>query len=170
LSPIQPTSACLCDTLPDFAVIPMGFDDLDIRVFATLDRLRDHGGDPWWLYLSRCSACRQHWMVAQEERVYDDYFLKRLDAETATGIVDKGIWPADFLTYEQVLTLGRTMSTPPRFHDAFAYSLQFTVEDLRKARPAITANEIAYLLGLTDRHARLLFWKVRLFGAAKLPN
>ena len=170
MSPSQPIHACLCPGLADLAVVPMGFDDLDVRVFATLERVREHGGDPWWLYLSRCSACSQYWLVAQEERIYDDYFLKRLDAEAGDAILDGGDWPVDFLTYERVLALGRAMSSPPRFLDAFAHSLQWTVEDLRKARPGITSKEIAYLLGLTDRHAWQLCWKVCLFGIASLPR
>jgi hypothetical protein len=170
LLPIQTTDTCLCPTLPDLAVTPMRVDGVYVQVFATLERVRDHGGDQWWLYLSRCAACGQHWMVAQEERIYDTFFLKRLSPAAATSIVTNDVWPGDFLSYEQVILLGREKSTPPRFLDAFAYSLQFTVEDLRMARPDITWREIAYLLGLTPGHAWRLYWKVRLFGVARLPT
>jgi hypothetical protein len=156
--------------LDDLAVVPMGGDDLDERVFATLDPILDHGQDLWWLYLSLCHGCRQHWLVAQESRIYDIFFLKRVAPETAEAIIESGKWPDDFSTYERVLTLGRTLCTPPRFLDPFAYSLQWTIEDLRKERPGITPREIAYLLGISQVNAWILFWKVRLLGASNLPG
>ncbi len=143
----QPTAPCHCATLPDLAVLPMESDGLYERVFATLETVREHGGDAWWLYLSRCDACGQHWMVAQEERIYDDFFLHRIDAAGAAAIVT-GWWPPEFLTYEAVLAIGRRLSKPCRFFDPLAHSLVGTVQDLRKARPAITAEEMASLLGI----------------------
>lgn len=52
-----PMEDCCCHSLADLAVVPMGGDGLDERVFATLEKICDHGGDLWWLYLSKCSAC-----------------------------------------------------------------------------------------------------------------
>lgn len=143
--------ACHCQSLDDLAAVPMGFDGFDEAVFATLDVVRRHGPDLWWLYLSLCSACGQHWLVAQDERIYDQYFLKRLDPATTNAVTASGTWPDDFITYERVLALGRAMCVPPRFFDPLAYSLQWTVEDLRKERPAISPGEIAHLLGSQQR-------------------
>jgi hypothetical protein len=127
----------------------MGGEGLDERVFATFDRVRDHGGVQWWLYLSRCGVCSAYWMVAQEERIYDDYFLRRLSAEETAAILTTGDWPADFLTYEQVLMLGRERSRPCVFFERFSPALVDTIADLRRERPAITAAEIAHLLGIS---------------------
>ena len=167
-APNAPAVVCQCHVLDDLAVVPMGGDGLDDRVFATLDQILDHGQDLWWLYLSRCHGCGQHWLVAQEDRIYDIFFLKRVTPETAEAIIALGEWPDDFSTFERVLTLGRTLSTPPRFLDPFAYSLQWTIEDLRKERPGIMPREIAYLLGISRWSAQILFWKVKLFGASNL--
>jgi hypothetical protein len=134
----------------------MGGDGLDNRVFATLDTVCDHGGDQWWLYLSRCSLCGQAWMVAQEERIFDDYFLRRLDAEAAHRITDEASWPAEFLTYEAVLTIGRKMSQPCIFLHKQCWSLVSTAQDLRKERSDISVDEIAYLLGLMPSEAARL--------------
>lgn len=161
-------AACLCSTLPDLAVVPMGGEGLDEKVFATVELVWSHGGTQWWLYLARCTACGQDWMVAQESRIHDNHYLKRIDAATARAILESGDWPEDFLTFERVLTLGRTMGERWEWADPFAHGLQFSVEDLRKERPSITAREIGWLLGLSDRHARMVYWKVRLFGADKL--
>jgi hypothetical protein len=87
----------------------MGGDGFDERVFRTLERAREHGGDQWWLYMSKCSACAQEWLVAQDERIYDNFYLKRLDPTEAQGIAQENRWPDDFITYERVLTLGRTL-------------------------------------------------------------
>jgi hypothetical protein len=144
---LRPPLKCECITLPDLAVVPMGFDGLDARVFATLNRVRDHGGRQWWLYLSKCTSCGQNWMVAQEERIFDDYFLRRLSVAAADQIATDRRWPADFMTYERVLTLGHALSRPCTFADPLAGSLVWTAKDLREERPGITVEEIARLLG-----------------------
>ena len=148
-------AACLCASLPDLAVVPMGGDGLDERVFATLQTVYDHGGR-WWLYLSKCDVCGQHWMVAQEERIFDDYFLRRLDGATAAKIADEKRWPAEFLTYDAVLKVGREMSKPCVFLEPLASSLVWTAEDLRRERPDISVEQIAYLIGVTPEHAARL--------------
>lgn len=140
---------CECSALPDLAVVPMGGDDLDVRVFATLERVREHGGPQWWLYLSNCKSCGQNWLVAQEERIFDDYFLKRLTVAEADEIVADARWPQEFCTYERVLTVGHSLSYPCRFFDPLAASLVWTAQDLRRERPAITSSEIAQLIGST---------------------
>jgi len=154
---LTPIKSCECLSLRDLAVVPMGGDGLDERVFATVRRVCDHGGQQWWLYLAKCASCGQYWMVAQEERIFDDYFLRRLDSIIAIKIVTSREWPSEFLTYELVLTVGRKLSQPCRFMDALAPSLVWTAADLRKERPDISVEEIAYLMGITPAHAvRLL--------------
>ncbi|WP_404339020.1 hypothetical protein AB2M62_07555 [Sphingomonas sp. MMS12-HWE2-04] len=91
--------SCLCASLPDLAVVPMGGAGFDERVLATIESLCDHGGAQWWLHLARCSACGQHWMIAQEERIYDEHFLKRLSPTEVDAIQADRRWPEDFLTY-----------------------------------------------------------------------
>lgn len=146
---------CKCASIRDLAAIPMGGDGLDERVFATMEKVRDHGGDPWWLYLSKCSECGQHWMIAQEERIFDEYFLRRVSNEAAEGILAH-TWPDEFITYERVLNIGHTFATPCIFFDTMAGSLIWSAEDLRKARPEITVDEIARLLGVTPENAKRL--------------
>lgn len=144
----MPGPACLCAALPDLAVVRMGWDGMDERVFATLEPVCDHGGDLWWLYLSRCSACGQNWMIAQEERIYDDYYLRRVDAATAREITSEQQWPDEFITYERVLKIGRTLSSPYTYLDSLSPALIDTARELRKARPDINVLEIAHLLGI----------------------
>jgi hypothetical protein len=142
------TTDCCCKSLPDLAVVPMGGDGLDERVFATLDRIKEHGGDQWWLYVSACLKCSQNWMIAQDERIYDNYYLRRLAPSVYRGIVEQDQWPDEFLTYEGVLRLGRTMSKPWTFLDSRSPALVYTAEDLRRERPDISIDEIAYLLAI----------------------
>jgi hypothetical protein len=125
----------------------MGGDGLDERVFATLEEVHKHGGEQWWLYASTCQVCGQSWMIAQDERVHDNFYLKRLTREGLRLLLD-GHWSDDFLTYEQVLRLGVEAGRTCRFLDPLDSSLVWTVEDLRRQRPAITADEIAYLLAV----------------------
>jgi len=149
--------ACLCAFMPDLAVVPMGGDGLDEQVFASLEIVRDHGGALWWLYLSRCSACGQDWMVAQEERIYDDYYLRRLDREAAERIVAAGEWPDAFITYERVLKIGRSLSRLFTYLDPLSPALIDTARDLREARPDISILEISHLLGIPPGCAAQLF-------------
>jgi hypothetical protein len=156
----QPTQ-CHCATLSNLAAVPMGGDGLDERVFATVEHIHDHGGSQWWLHLSRCSACGQNWMIAQEERIFDEYFLRRV-SEAEAGAILAGRWPDDFMTYERVLEIGHTFATPCVFFNSLADSLIWSANDLRRERPEITADEVARLLGVTTKNAeRLLKAKVR---------
>jgi hypothetical protein len=153
---LRPPLTCECMTLSDTAVVPMGGDGLDNRFFATIEQVRPYGRDLWWLRLSRCRVCGQNWMIAQEERIYDDHFLKRLNVDEARSIVDNDSWPDDFLTYEKVLKLGRQVSKACHFFDPMAHSLIDTVRDLIRKRPNITVTEIADLLGIEVEHAKTL--------------
>jgi hypothetical protein len=150
---------CCCSVLPDLAVVPMGMDGLDERVLASLERIVEHGGDQWWLYVSRCDKCSQSWMIAQDERIYDNYYLRRLAPSVCQAIVEHAHWPGEFLTYEQVLRLGRTLSKPWTFLDPRSPGLVWTAEDLRRERPNITIDEIADLLAISVADAGRLLQK-----------
>ena len=146
---------CECATLGDFAVVRMGDPEgLDERVFATLQQVINHGGTQWWLYASACSACGQNWMIAQEERIHDNYYLKRLTPEERSAILEQGSWPADFLQFEDVIRLGPAHKQVCRFFDTD--DLTCTVKELIEARENISASELAYLLCLSESEARRL--------------
>ena len=130
--------------------------DGDERIVGTLERTRDHGGDLWWLHLSKCSACGQDWLVAQDERIYDNFYLKRIKPTEARSISDDDRWPDDFITYERVLRLGRTLAKPWSFLDPLDPALVLTAADLVKERPDITVEEIAYLLAIEPKAAARL--------------
>jgi len=134
----------------------MGGDGLDEKLLATLESVKKHGGVQWWLYLGRCRVCRQDWLVAQEERIYDEHFLQRLNPHEAERVIVQGIWPDTFISYERVLRIGQSLTNPCRFLDPRAVSLISTVEDLRKERPEISAAEIADLLGIGVNHSTKL--------------
>lgn len=149
-------SQCECNALRSVDVIPMGCDGRDERFFATVDRLVDHGGRQWWLYLSRCNSCEQHWLVAQEERIYDDFFIQRLNREEAEAILTNGHWPSSFQTYEDVLATGMQLSRACVFFDSMAGSLVWTVEDLLEESPNMGDPRIAELLGTNTEHVQRL--------------
>ena len=157
----EASSPCCCASLPDLAAVPMGGAGLDERVFATVESVVDHGGDAWWLHLSKCCACGQHWMIAQEERIFDEHFLRRLTVDEARRITVEHEWPIEFISYERVLKTGRALDIRPCiFLEKLAPSLVWTAEDLLKERPNISVDEIALLLGVTEGQAK------RLMGAA----
>jgi hypothetical protein len=156
---------CECPSIGDLAAIPMGGDFYFERVFETLDRVLEYGSEKWWLYISNCSVCDTVWLVAQEERIYDEFFLKRIGQEELAA-AKSGSWPAQFQSYEDVLSLGRKLSNPPRFLDPMAASLEWTVEDPLKERPSISTEEIAGLLGLSNGHAAKLVKLVKTAKAA----
>lgn len=135
----------------------MGGDGLDERVFATVENVVDHGGEAWWLHLSQCRACGQNWMIAQEERIFDEHFLRRLTVDESNRISVNAEWPVEFITYERVLMTGHALRIRPcTFLDRLSPSLVWTVEDLRTERPDISVEEIALLLGVTATQAKRL--------------
>jgi hypothetical protein len=135
----------------------MGGDGLDKRVFTTVETVVNHGGHAWWLRLSQCSACGQHWMIAQEERIFDEHFLRRLTAIEANRVSIDADWPDEFLSYERVLKTGHALRIRPCiFLERLSPSLVWTAEDLRKERPDISEEEIALLLGVTATQAKRL--------------
>ena len=135
----------------------MGGDGLDERVFATVENVVDHGGHAWWLHLSRCRACGQHWMIAQEERIFDEHFLRRLTVDEANRIFAIAEWPVEFLSYERVLRTGHALRIRPCiFLARLSPSLVWTAKDLRKERLDISTEEIALLLGVTATQAKRL--------------
>lgn len=153
----EASNPCYCASLPDLAAVPMGGEGLDERVFATIDNLVDHAGDAWWLHLSQCRACGQHWMIAQEERIFDEHFLRRLSVEDATRISVAAEWPVEFLSYERVLRTGHALGVSPCvFLDRLSPSLLWATEDLQKERPEIAVEEVALLLGVTATQAKRL--------------
>jgi hypothetical protein len=147
-------SECLCHTLANLDMIPMGYEGLDQQFFATVESLKHYGEKRWWLHLCKCQKCSQDWLVAEESRIYDDHYIKRLSQSEADIITAQDIWPDDFSTYEQVLEIGSKLSRPYHFDEVYAPSLLYTTEDLRLARPNITNGEIANLLGITVEHVK----------------
>lgn len=147
--------SCECSTLGDFAVVGMGDSEgRDERIFSSLVEVVKHGGGAWWLYASRCSACGQDWMIAQEERIHDNFYLKRLASADMKMIEELGEWPPDFLKFEDVIKLGPDHKQVARFFDP--NDLTDTVKELMEARSDISAGEIAYLLVLSEREATRL--------------
>lgn len=155
---MAPDQTCLCSGLPDETHIPMGCDDLDLQFFATVKEVKVHGGSQWWLYSAKCDSCGQNWLVAQEERIFDEYFLIKLCLQDAELIVNGNIWPKPFQTYADVLRRGHKAGLYCGvFFDDLAASLVWSVEDLRGERPDISVQEMADLLGIdTDQAQRVI--------------
>lgn len=149
---------CYCSELADIAIIGMGdAEGRDGQFFETLDLVRNYGDEKWWLYASTCRVCGQNWMIAQEERIHDNYCLKRIDRETLSEIVEHSRWPDDFLTYEQILRLGREAGYVAAFLDPKSLALIETAQDLRRARPEMSIEDVAYALAIPTKQAERLF-------------
>ena len=152
---LTPLRRCECPTIRNLSAVPMGGDFYFEKVFEPLEEVVSYGPDKWWLYISRCKVCDTNWLVAQDERIYDDFFMRRLaDAEVERA--KTGQWPKQFQSYEDVLSVGRAISDPPRFFDPMAASLVWTVEDLLHERQGIKTQEVAHVLGISDKHAERL--------------
>ena len=160
-------AACACSALGDFAVVGMGDSEgRDKRILATLEPMFDHGGEQWWLYTSRCSVCETDWMIAQEERIHDNYYLRRLSATDMQAILENGQWPSEFLRFEDVIKLGPDNNQVARFFNP--NDLTDTVKELIEARAGIAASEIAYLLCLSESEAARLIERAKQMSWAQL--
>ena len=147
--------SCQCITLSDLSVADMGRDG--DSVLASIAQRRSRGEPWWWLWCGECTSCGDWWLVGQEERHNDVFCLRRLNDEEVRRLLEKDEWPSYFDAYESLLRLGRDTGRRVRFEDPeHASSLWWTVTDLAKARPGIRVSEIAALLNLDHRLARLL--------------
>jgi hypothetical protein len=96
-------------------------------------------------------------MIAQEERIFDEHFLRRLTVDEANRISAQAEWPVEFLTYERVLKTGHALGIRPCiFLERISPSLVWTAEDLRRERPDMAVKEISLLLGVTEEQAKRL--------------
>jgi hypothetical protein len=159
--------SCLCARVPGLAVIGMGSSlhagagELSDAVLETFETVKERGQPYWWASLQRCSVCGQRWLVAQEPRQNDVFCLRKLDIQQSIAIENDDQWPSDFDNYEQLLELGSRAGHSVRFVDPLeAGSLNWTVEDLARARPGIRVTEIARLLNLEPRIASILAKRV----------
>ncbi|MET3435796.1 hypothetical protein [Sphingomonas sp. 1185] len=73
--------------------------------------------------------------MAQEERIFDEHLLARINEGEAARILTANAWPERFATYEDVLRIARALATPCCFLEPMADSLIWTIEDLRRDRP-----------------------------------
>ena len=160
-------ASCLCARAPDLAVIGMGSSlhaeagDLSDAVLETFEIVKERGKPYWWASLQRCSVCGQRWLVAEEPRQNDVFCLRKLDIQQSIAIENDDQWPSDFDNYEQLLELGSRAGHSVRFVDPLeAGSLNWTVEDLARARPGIRVTEIARLLNLEPQIASMLAKRV----------
>lgn len=148
---------CKCSTLGGFAVVDMGEHD---AIFATLDRVRDHGAPYWWLYACVCRSCKTTWVVAQEERQNDIFILRRLEPPATEELLRNNVWPPGFERYEALLEIGCKYGCQARFLDPENSSLPWTIADLARERPGIAVSDLARLLNLAPDVAAKLARKV----------
>lgn len=158
ISKLDPSRNCECPTIKDLDFIPMGFEGADQKMFANLTEVLEFGEEKRWLYISRCDRCDTLWMIGQDDLYYDDFYFKRI-TEHEFNNAKEGQWPELFLTKERLLALGRDLSSDPIYAEADAPSLRFTVQDLVKERPSITAQQIANIMAISVEHATLLLEK-----------
>ncbi len=149
-------TACECHMLPNLAVVPMGMNGLDQRVFATVEEVVVAWPEQSWLSSARCRTCGQDWLIAAEELIYDDHLLRRLTAEETDDIEGGKAWPTDFDTYEKVLVAARDLSRPCRFIDPMSPALVYVVRNLIADRSNIQTAEIAWMMGIDVEQVEVL--------------
>lgn len=159
LEPLR-NKRCECLKIKEMSAIDMGFDGYFEIVFEPLQEVVRYGEEKWWLSISNCSVCRTNWLVAEDQRIYDAYFMKRINGE-AVALAQSGQWPTEFQTWESVLSVGRKVSNPPLFFDRYSGSLVWSVQDLLNERSDITKQEIAYLHGVPVGDAGVLRRKAK---------
>ncbi|HEV8052603.1 MAG TPA: hypothetical protein VGP47_08910 [Parachlamydiaceae bacterium] len=132
------------------------------NVFQTLEDI-PWESTRWWLSIVRCKICSQQWLLANETRINDVSFLKRLTEKESEKIRFLELVPKDFNDYEFLLKLGRERGLSVRFCDPCdpieSPSLFWTVVDLAKARPGIHLTELKELLSLDLDLAQFLALK-----------
>lgn len=128
---------CRCAELKSLAIINMGSHD---EIFASLKRIRRAGPPRWWLAAYVCDDCNQAWLVVQEERVTDNFILRKIDEQQRKLLAERDEWPGEFDTWAQVLE-----HLPGGLHPSD--TLAATI-DLAREQPGIHLNRLASILKL----------------------
>ena len=128
--------------------------------------LKKHGKPLWWLGLCRCTECRQHWLVASEERKNDVYCLRRLSESAADEIVSGGRWPTEFHQYETLIRLG--IEANIEFVFVNPMDARWTIALLAEQRPGIRVSEIAELASLDVDTATMVARETVLLDGVKI--
>ena len=135
--------SCECHSLSNLDTVGMGHHQ---NIFNTLKRRENFGSPLWWLSLVECSGCNQFWMIGSEERINDEFILKRLSTTVSEKILNDDIWPEDFKKYSSLLLICRDQGKSVRFMDTVSRALVFTAIDLAQEKPGIRLQEISDLL------------------------
>jgi len=146
---------CACLEMRDLHIVMMGDHD---RLFATLVEVKSRGAPKWWLWIARCSACRQAWLVGSEERQHDVFCLRRMSEVEVDETARTNTWPMDFDRYETLIRLGISAGIVFRFADPM--DTRHTMADLTRERPGIRVSELAHLLALDDAVAKTIAKRV----------
>lgn len=156
---------CHCAPVRNLDAIEMGGDWFFEKFFSTLTIFAKPPPEKWWLYASKCSVCGTSWLVAQEERIHDMFYVERM-SDVAVSEIKRNQWPTRFQTYADVLDVGVKLEVrKAQFIDPMSGALQVTVEELLQADPEISANNIGSKLGISRDHAESLMTKVKKEGA-----
>lgn len=161
---------CQCASVRNLDSIDMGGDWFFETFFATQAEVSRPQTDQWWLYISHCNICGANWLVAQEERIHDVFYVQRISDQTVQN-ANNGNWPKQFQTYADVLSVGVDLGGPKAsFVDPMSGALQVTVEELLQSNPKISAREIGQLLVVDPKHAQFLMNEVIRKGADPLAG
>src|SRR3712207_9202333 len=88
---------------------------------------------------------------------YTTLFRSRLSPEAAEAILERDIWPGDFLSYEHVLRLGVRSGLICIFFDYRSPDLVDAARDLRRERPDISTEEDRKSTRLNSSHANISY-------------
>ena len=105
-------------------------------------------------------------MIAQDERIHDNYYLRRLTPNEMEAIVKQGVWPPEFLKFEDVIKLGPDNNKAAHFFNVD--DLTDTVKELLEARSDISAADVAYLFCLPNKRAARLMKRASEMSWAQL--
>jgi hypothetical protein len=146
--------SCGCNRLGDLSFIGMGEEE---AIFLTLERQKDFGDDRWWLSLFECRECNQTWLVACEQRIYDVYFLRRLNKVDSIRIVSEEYWPDYFKSYSDLLRQAVEFGCCVRYFDPLnSLEIYWTIVDIALAKPGVAISELSELLPIDIEMTRAI--------------
>lgn len=146
MNELKPLS-CKCIQFKDLEVLTMNAESCEL--ISTLIKVIDRGMPYWWLSLQKCNQCMEYWLLAQEERINDNFILKRLSKDIVEKVIDNKEWPDLFNDYADLLKIGNEESKCFTFVEPLkSPSIFYTIVDLAKCQPKISVSELSKLLNL----------------------
>lgn len=126
------TSECRCEAIPDWGLVTLGR-----WTSEGFEHIEQQEHTPYWLQAMICKTCKTHWIVGQDNIIYDVWIVVRATCrdisriKTYRGLLSQAIRSGAMVGYE---------------HPMQSVELPWAIKELAQETPGISVTEMTALL------------------------